>query len=271
VSLCLRLKLWKQRRKKKKNQEKSQPLLLCLFTRGSPSFLLDPTTRTAHAGGMSAQPPPPPPPPGAGAGAGAGGAGPSTSAGANAASGAAANGNKVDAVRAQVDAVRAVMAQNVEQVLERGERLDVLEDKADDLSGQAAAFQRQGAALRRKMWWQEKKTKLFGALAIVLVLLVLFALACYMGGRNCLSGESSGGGEAVDGPGPLLGSGSGSGGGSSSGVTVLPDGTAVVSTPLPFVAPPAPPAPPGSVDAPGVLTPEEAALAMAVGKRRRRV
>lgn len=40
------------------------------------------------------------------------------------------------------------------QVLERGERIEVLVDKTEDLQNQAQRFQVQGRNLRNKMWWQ---------------------------------------------------------------------------------------------------------------------
>lgn len=177
-------------------------------------------------------------------------------------------------VRAQVDSVRQVMAANVSAVLDRGERLDALEMKTEDLGGQAAAFQRQGAALRRKMWLSNAKTKLFAALAIGLVLLVLFSLACFTGGRNCLGGGSKSDG-AFDGPAPLLGGdGLGGGGSSSDGGTaaVLPDGSvAVISTPD-AQAPGSDSSSysPAPVDAntPGVLTTDEAAVVLGDAGRR---
>jgi len=214
-------------------------------------------------------------------------------AGANADPSAAAgppSDRRAQEVRAQVDAVRSVMAANVAAVLDRGERLETLEEKTDVLGGQAAAFQRQGASLRRKMWWGNARAKLFAGLAVALVLAVLFSLACFTGGRNCLGGggRNAAAPTPVDGPGgPLLGVGGsgvlgvgggvggggvggGVGGGGGDGVTVLPDGTLSVPTPNPLFAPPAPPSAPDPGDAPGVLTGEELAMAMAGAGRRRR-
>ena len=44
-------------------------------------------------------------------------------------------------LKAEVEMVRSAMAANIEKVLERGEQLDSLEEKADDLSNQAMMFQ----------------------------------------------------------------------------------------------------------------------------------
>ena len=61
--------------------------------------------------------------------------------------------SKVASVQRQVDAVRDVMVENIERVLERGERIELLVDKTDGLRDQAARFQASGRALRQRMWW----------------------------------------------------------------------------------------------------------------------
>jgi len=47
----------------------------------------------------------------------------------------------VDELRQQVEEIKSVMNQNIEQVLYRGERLDTLELKAEELESQAQQFQ----------------------------------------------------------------------------------------------------------------------------------
>lgn len=44
--------------------------------------------------------------------------------------------SKMSAVKSKVEEVKSIMVQNVEQVLARGEKLDVLVDKTDDLRDQ---------------------------------------------------------------------------------------------------------------------------------------
>ena len=43
--------------------------------------------------------------------------------------------------------------QNIEQVLERGERIDLLVDKTDRLGGSARDFRVRSRGLRRRMWY----------------------------------------------------------------------------------------------------------------------
>ncbi|EMC91605.1 hypothetical protein BAUCODRAFT_152008 [Baudoinia panamericana UAMH 10762] len=73
-------------------------------------------------------------------------------------------------VQNEIDNVRGFMTENIERVLERGERIDLLVDKTDRLGGSARDFRVRSRGLRRKMWW--KNVRLMVLLAVVLVFLV---------------------------------------------------------------------------------------------------
>ncbi len=62
------------------------------------------------------------------------------------------------------------MTQNIERVLERGERIDLLVDKTAGLQQNAGEFRMRSRTLRRRMWW--KNTKLMILIAVVVILLV---------------------------------------------------------------------------------------------------
>jgi hypothetical protein len=49
------------------------------------------------------------------------------------------------------------MVQNVEQILSRGERIELLVDKTDTMASQATAFRRGARSVRRQMWWRNSK------------------------------------------------------------------------------------------------------------------
>lgn len=93
--------------------------------------------------------------------------------------------DRVAGLQRQVDDVRLVMVENVEAVLRRGEKLEVLVDKAEGLRDQAQTFQRQGQHLRRSLWWQNTKMKVIVVAAVLLLVLTIFLLACFAGGSNC--------------------------------------------------------------------------------------
>lgn len=78
-----------------------------------------------------------------------------------------------DAIRQaqnEIEGVREIMTENIERVLERGERIDLLVDKTDRLGGNARDFRVRSRGLRRRMWW--KNVKLMILLAVVVIFLV---------------------------------------------------------------------------------------------------
>ncbi|KAH6660418.1 synaptobrevin-domain-containing protein [Truncatella angustata] len=74
-------------------------------------------------------------------------------------------------VQKEMDDVRGIMTKNIEGLLERGERIDLLVDKTDRLGGSAREFRVRSRGLKRQMWW--KNVKLMAMLSFVLVLIIL--------------------------------------------------------------------------------------------------
>ncbi|KAJ5102394.1 synaptobrevin-domain-containing protein [Penicillium alfredii] len=77
--------------------------------------------------------------------------------------------------RREIDSVRDIMTENIERVLERGERIDLLVDKTDRLGGSAHDFRIRSRGLRRRMWWKNIK------LVVLLVVVVIFLLYLFIG------------------------------------------------------------------------------------------
>jgi len=73
-------------------------------------------------------------------------------------------------VQGEIDNVRGIMSQNIESLLERGERIDLLVDKTDRLGGSAHEFRVRSRGLRRQMWW--KNVKLMALLIVVVIFLI---------------------------------------------------------------------------------------------------
>ena len=96
---------------------------------------------------------------------------------------------KVSRVQAQVSEVKNIMMDNIEKVLDRGEKIELLVDKTENLRFQADNFHRTGRALRRKMWWQNLKMKLMLGGGVLFIILVLFLIICFQGGKDCTKDE----------------------------------------------------------------------------------
>jgi len=85
----------------------------------------------------------------------------------------------------ELNHVKDIMVHNVEQILSRGERIELLVDKTDVMAGQATAFRRGARTVRRQMWWKNSKMI---ALCVIVALLFLYILAaefCGLGLNHC--------------------------------------------------------------------------------------
>ncbi|KAL8556878.1 hypothetical protein ACS0TY_004376 [Phlomoides rotata] len=83
--------------------------------------------------------------------------------------------SKIAKVKAQVSEVKGV--------LDRGEKIELLVDKTENLRSQAQDFRTQGTQMRRKMWLQNMKTKLIVLAIIVALILIIVLSVC--GGFKC--------------------------------------------------------------------------------------
>ncbi|KXN65010.1 vesicle-associated membrane protein [Conidiobolus coronatus NRRL 28638] len=59
----------------------------------------------------------------------------------------------------EIEGVKDVMVQNIERVLERGERIDLLVDKTDNLTQSSFIFRKRSTALRRSLWWKNARLR----------------------------------------------------------------------------------------------------------------
>ncbi|KAI4319332.1 hypothetical protein MLD38_032940 [Melastoma candidum] len=91
--------------------------------------------------------------------------------------------SKLAKVKAQVSEVKGVMMENIEKVLDRGEKIELLVDKTENLRSQAQDFRQQGTKIRRKMWLQNMKIKLIVLGIIIALILIIVLSVCH--GFNC--------------------------------------------------------------------------------------
>jgi vesicle-associated membrane protein 7 len=70
----------------------------------------------------------------------------------------------ISRAQSELAQVKDIMVQNVEQILSRGERIELLVDKTDTMASQATAFRRGARTVRRQMWWKNKRVLLLGVL-----------------------------------------------------------------------------------------------------------
>jgi vesicle-associated membrane protein 7 len=79
--------------------------------------------------------------------------------------------DELSRAQSELNQVKDIMVQNVEQILSRGERIELLVDKTDTMASQATAFRRGARSVRRQMWWKNQKIMALGVLVGLVSLL----------------------------------------------------------------------------------------------------
>lgn len=82
--------------------------------------------------------------------------------------------NKVKKVKLAVDEVKNMALDNVERVIQRGQRIDDIVQATDDLQFQAEGFQRNSRDLRNQMWWNSMQGKLMIGGVVAFMLLIMY-------------------------------------------------------------------------------------------------
>ncbi|EED15424.1 SNARE protein Snc2, putative [Talaromyces stipitatus ATCC 10500] len=94
--------------------------------------------------------------------------------GAAAGGSAAPSGNqRTAALQAQIDDTVGVMRENINKVSQRGERLDSLQDKTDNLAVSAQGFRRGANRVRKQMWWKDMKMRVCLVIVVIILIIVI--------------------------------------------------------------------------------------------------
>ncbi|XP_054614089.1 vesicle-associated membrane protein 8 [Dunckerocampus dactyliophorus] len=85
--------------------------------------------------------------------------------------------SKLNHVQGQVNEVKVILKDNIDKVLERGDRLDDLIGKTDDLQASADSFQRTSTRVARKYWWKNIKMMILIGVVVLVILIVIILFA----------------------------------------------------------------------------------------------
>ncbi|CAL0304007.1 unnamed protein product [Lupinus luteus] len=81
-------------------------------------------------------------------------------------------------VRGEVGEIRTIMVDNIEKILERGDRIELLVDKTSTMQDSAFHFRKQSKRLQRALWMKNFKLLVLMTLLIVLFLYLIIAACC---------------------------------------------------------------------------------------------
>lgn len=91
--------------------------------------------------------------------------------------------SRIAQLEGEVTEVKGIMTENIEKVLQRGEHLDILQERSSLLENSASVFKVQSTRLQRKMWWQNVKLWIL-LLVIILVILTAIIIAIVVATRK---------------------------------------------------------------------------------------
>ena len=85
---------------------------------------------------------------------------------------------KVTEIRGTLDDIRDVMTENIERVIERNGRIESLVEQSEELDDVAQHFRSRAKTVRKKMWWDSVKMKVFLALGVAVLIVIVSMVAC---------------------------------------------------------------------------------------------
>eukprot|EP00474_Spongospora_subterranea_P003085 CRZ03543.1 hypothetical protein [Spongospora subterranea] len=88
------------------------------------------------------------------------------------------NNSKIAAVQHELSLARNVMVENIDRVLERGDRIELLVDKSEQLDASALQFRKRATKLKRSMWCKNVKTISLMIVVVLAILYIILSLSC---------------------------------------------------------------------------------------------
>jgi vesicle-associated membrane protein 7 len=93
--------------------------------------------------------------------------------------------DKVEALKASLDEVKNIMVDNIDKVLARGEKVELLVKKTEDMSQSAISMHQRAKQVRRKMWCRNVKMYLMLGGAVLVGVLLLAMTICSPDFSSC--------------------------------------------------------------------------------------
>eukprot|EP01035_Chromulina_nebulosa_P026774 gene26774-35095_t len=81
-------------------------------------------------------------------------------------------------VQSQIDTVKDVMIENIDRVLERGEKIELLVDKTDRLNQQAFKFEKSSRTLKHSMYYRRLRNIIVAVLLVAVIVFIITAVVC---------------------------------------------------------------------------------------------
>ncbi|KAI4337303.1 hypothetical protein L6164_015736 [Bauhinia variegata] len=89
------------------------------------------------------------------------------------------NADRINRLKGEMNQVRNVMIENIDKVLDRGDRLELLVDKTANLQGNTFRFRKQARRFRSTVWWRNVKLTVALIVLLLVIVYVVLAFVCH--------------------------------------------------------------------------------------------
>eukprot|EP00823_Brevimastigomonas_motovehiculus_P005581 TRINITY_DN4155_c0_g1_i1.p1 TRINITY_DN4155_c0_g1~~TRINITY_DN4155_c0_g1_i1.p1 ORF type:complete len:267 (+),score=51.57 TRINITY_DN4155_c0_g1_i1:116-802(+) len=86
--------------------------------------------------------------------------------------------DKIQKVKAELGKAKEVVMDNIEKVLQRGEKIELLVNKTEDLQDRAYSFRSQSRQLSTAMWWKNAKVTVILVVIVLFIVYIILSIAC---------------------------------------------------------------------------------------------
>ncbi|KAK1300585.1 hypothetical protein QJS10_CPB13g00341 [Acorus calamus] len=89
------------------------------------------------------------------------------------------NADRINRIRGEMNQVRNVMIENIDKVLDRGDRLELLVDKTAHMQGNTLRFRKQARRFRSTVWWRNVKLMIMLIVLLLIIIYIVLAFVCH--------------------------------------------------------------------------------------------
>uniref|UniRef100_A0A5B7BTQ0 Vesicle-associated membrane protein 711 n=1 Tax=Davidia involucrata TaxID=16924 RepID=A0A5B7BTQ0_DAVIN len=89
------------------------------------------------------------------------------------------NADRLNRLKGEMSQVRNVMIENIDKVLDRGDRLELLVDKTAGFQGNAFRFKKQSRRFRNTIWWRNVKLTVMLVFLLLIIIYIVLAFVCH--------------------------------------------------------------------------------------------
>jgi len=88
------------------------------------------------------------------------------------------NADHINQVKKELEDVKEILISNIDKIIERGQKIDVLLEQTENLSSTSAVFKKQAQVLKNTMYWRNIKLIVLVVVILLIITYVILAIVC---------------------------------------------------------------------------------------------